>query len=58
MLSLLGYLLSSSIPWCLCQLRVAVVFKFRHSNTLADDFSLLLVAFLVDVLVETYFQDY
>ena len=60
MLSLFGCLLSSSTPLCLCQLRVSptVVLWFRHSNTLADDFSLLLVAFFGDVLVRTYFQDY
>ena len=61
MLPLLGcLLLSSSMLLCLCQLRVspALVLWFRHSNTLADDFSLLLVAFLGDVLVGTYFQDY
>ena len=60
MLPLLGCLLSSSMPLRLCQLRVspAVVLLFRHSNTLADDFSLLLVAFLGAVLLGTYFQDY
>ena len=40
MLSLFGCLLSSSMPLCLCELRVlpAVVLQFRRSNALADDY--------------------
>ena len=59
MLFLLGCLLSSSLPLSLCQLRFlpAVVLDSRRSNAVNDNFSLLVVSFLGDVLVGTFFQD-
>ena len=61
MLPLLGCLLSSSMPLSLVSVEFRLPLFFGvgvQTRLIADDLSLLVVAFFGDVLVGTYFQDY